>query len=94
MFLPLRLFLLILSFLSFISTQRQRIAIARALLRKDDIRVLLLDEASAALDSTSEKLVHEALEQCVNLFFSSARLFCRASCCGLTPRRDLFFPPL
>jgi len=43
--------------------QRQRIAIARALLRKDKIRLLLLDEATAALDNKSEHLVQEALER-------------------------------
>ena len=43
--------------------QRQRIAIARALIRADDIKILLLDEASAALDTKSEKLVHEALDR-------------------------------
>ncbi|EDQ92058.1 uncharacterized protein MONBRDRAFT_19578 [Monosiga brevicollis MX1] len=42
--------------------QRQRIAIARALIRQDNIKILLLDEASAALDTHSEQLVHEALE--------------------------------
>jgi len=39
--------------------QRQRVAIARALLR--DARLVLLDEATAALDSESERLVQDAI---------------------------------
>ncbi|RTL50929.1 MAG: ABC transporter ATP-binding protein [Bradyrhizobiaceae bacterium] len=39
--------------------QRQRIAIARALIK--DAPIILLDEATAALDSESEKLVQEAI---------------------------------
>jgi subfamily B ATP-binding cassette protein MsbA len=45
--------------------QRQRIAVARALIRNAPI--ILLDEATAALDSESEKQVQEAIEHlCAN----------------------------
>lgn len=41
--------------------QKQRIAIARAILKKS--RILLLDEASSALDLESEQHVQEALRK-------------------------------
>ena len=41
--------------------QRQRIALARAILR--DPSVLILDEATSAIDATSERLIQEALAE-------------------------------
>jgi ATP-binding cassette subfamily B protein len=40
--------------------QRQRVAIARALIK--DVPIILLDEATASLDSESERQVQEAME--------------------------------
>src|SRR5262249_51765356 len=43
--------------------QRQRIALARAILR--DPEILILDEATSAIDSLSERLIHQTLEEFV-----------------------------
>ncbi len=44
--------------------QKQRIAIARAFLR--DPKILMLDEATASLDSQSEEKVQRALDKLMN----------------------------
>jgi subfamily B ATP-binding cassette protein MsbA len=41
--------------------QRQRLALARAFLK--DSRIVILDEATSAIDSESENLIHEAMER-------------------------------
>ena len=41
--------------------QRQRIALARAFLK--DSKIVILDEATSAVDSEAENLIHEAMER-------------------------------
>ncbi|MDQ3331553.1 MAG: ABC transporter ATP-binding protein/permease [Planctomycetota bacterium] len=41
--------------------QRQRVALARAILR--DPAIFILDEATSAIDATSERLIHEAMRE-------------------------------
>jgi len=41
--------------------QRQRVAVARAFLK--DAKILIMDEATSAVDSESENLIHEAMER-------------------------------
>jgi subfamily B ATP-binding cassette protein MsbA len=41
--------------------QRQRLALARAFLK--DSKIVILDEATSAVDSESENLIHEAMER-------------------------------
>lgn len=43
--------------------QKQRIAIARAILRNKPI--LILDEATAAVDNSTERLIHQAIDQVI-----------------------------
>ncbi|MBD3245680.1 MAG: ATP-binding cassette domain-containing protein [Candidatus Omnitrophica bacterium] len=43
--------------------EKQRVSIARALLRQPDI--MILDEATSSLDTTTERLVQEAIEEAV-----------------------------
>lgn len=43
--------------------QKQRLSIARAILR--DKPILILDEATAAVDNTTEKLIHTAIENVI-----------------------------
>ena len=41
--------------------QRQRLALARALIRRERVRLVLLDEATAALDVATERRVMDTI---------------------------------
>ena len=56
--------ILTLAFYFSISGQKQRIAIARAIVKNPSL--LLLDEATSALDAESEAIVQEALDRLTN----------------------------
>lgn len=43
--------------------QRQRIAFARAIIRSNKLKILILDEVTSALDSKSEKYIQESLNE-------------------------------
>ena len=55
--------------------QRQRLALARAFLK--DSKIVILDEATSAVDSESENLIHDAMERLMEgrtVFFIAHRL--------------------
>jgi ABC-type multidrug transport system fused ATPase/permease subunit len=57
--------------------QRQRLALARAFLKNS--KIVILDEATSAVDSESENLIHEAMERLMDgrtVFLITHRLRC------------------